>query len=233
MVKKLLLLILALLSVNCWADLKLDTSQSPKSVSQLLQPFFNVDANWPYGNESSPEISYLKKNWSWDEPMWFTFNGNTQFAWIFNKKTYLSSVVSFDRKNSIKQENQDIFQLFMFTEKPALTAIAFLKINKIKEQIHGKPYLLFVNAMAVAKEVPDSMLITLVYCDSAEFLTDPHGNPPEYTTTILLRFSEESGKLKIVQDDSCLGNPNQYKTIASARKALKQCVSKNKKDSTH
>lgn len=41
--------------------------------------------------------------------------------------------------------------------------------------------------------------------------------------TVLVRFSEQNGKLALIQDDRCLGNPNKYKDIPSARKALSRC----------
>lgn len=69
------------------------------------------------------------------------------------------------------------------------------------------------------------MLITLGYIDSAE-PANKNSDPPEFYTTLLLRFKDDNGKLKIEQDDSCLGNPNQYKTVAEARKALSKCTRK-------
>lgn len=42
--------------------------------------------------------------------------------------------------------------------------------------------------------------------------------------TVLLRLQKDtSGKIRLVQDDRCLGNPNKYKDIPSARKALSRC----------
>jgi len=41
--------------------------------------------------------------------------------------------------------------------------------------------------------------------------------------TVLVRFSEQNGKLALIQDDRCLGNPNKCKGIPSARKALSRC----------
>lgn len=81
---------------------------------------------------------------------------------------------------------------------------------------------LSVKAMAVAKTIPDAMLVTLGYIDSAE-PASKNSDPTEFSTTLLLRFKNDNGKLKIEQDDSCLGNPNNYKTIAAARKALSTC----------
>ncbi|WP_189375624.1 hypothetical protein [Vogesella alkaliphila] len=42
--------------------------------------------------------------------------------------------------------------------------------------------------------------------------------------TVLLRLQKDaSGKIRLVQDDRCLGNPNKHKDIPSARKALSRC----------
>ena len=41
--------------------------------------------------------------------------------------------------------------------------------------------------------------------------------------TVQLRLQERDGKVFIEQDDTCLGNPNTYKDIAAARKALAAC----------
>ena len=94
-------------------------------------------------------------------------------------------------------------------------------IVRDKKQLVGLPRC-GISAMAVAKVLPDAMLITMEYSDSAE-PADKHSEPPYFYTTALLRFSEVNGKLKIEQDDTCLGNPNKYKTIAAARKALAKC----------
>ena len=42
--------------------------------------------------------------------------------------------------------------------------------------------------------------------------------------TVLLRVKENDGKVEIVQDDSCLGNPNRIETIPDARRSLKKCA---------
>ncbi|MTD33135.1 hypothetical protein [Paludibacterium denitrificans] len=43
--------------------------------------------------------------------------------------------------------------------------------------------------------------------------------------TVLIRFAEANDKLTLTQDDHCLGNPNKYKGIPAARKALSRCES--------
>jgi len=41
--------------------------------------------------------------------------------------------------------------------------------------------------------------------------------------TVLLRLKQQNGRVVIEQDDSCLGNPNHFPDIPSARKALQKC----------
>jgi hypothetical protein len=113
--------------------------------------------------------------------------------------------------------------LYIFDENIDLANTQILDITRSEMLIKGNPRCTSLKAMSVAKEIPDAMLITLGYTDSAE-PADPHNEPPEFVTTVLLRFSEENGKLKIEQDDACLGNPNHYNTIAKAREALRLCT---------
>lgn len=215
-----LFFLLVLISFESIADLRLDTSQEPKKISSSLDSFFNREPVWPYENLNTSEVAKIRERW--DEGVMFNYFGGSQFAWIYNGKLYYSSVVSFERKDSIKLENQDIAQIFMFNPDITLAAIGPLKINKDKK-IKGRPNFLRVKAMAVAKTIPDAMLVTVDYYDSAKFLTSPSVDFPVLTSTFLVRFNDSSGKLKVEQDDSCLGNPNLLKSITAARKALTTC----------
>lgn len=89
-------------------------------------------------------------------------------------------------------------------------------------QIEGWPRCDNVLAVAPAREVSDALLFTLSYSDSAA-PADPRNEPPEFKTTILVLLRQIQGKLQIIQEDSCLGNPNMVSSIAAARKALKAC----------
>lgn len=81
--------------------------------------------------------------------------------------------------------------------------------------------------MAVAGAARDTMLITLGYSDSAE-PAEARYDPPEFVTTVALHFAPTPGVLRIQQRDDCLGNPNGYKTIAAARKRLRECGAETK-----
>lgn len=93
-------------------------------------------------------------------------------------------------------------------------------------QVEGWPTCSKLLAVAPAKEVPDALLFTLGYYDSAE-ATHKFDEPPLFKTTILASFqTDAAGKLQVKQDDSCLGNPNMYVSIGAARKALNRCAAK-------
>jgi len=89
-------------------------------------------------------------------------------------------------------------------------------------QIEGWPHCSKVLAVAPAKIVSDALLFTLGYFDSAA-PADPRSEPPEFSTTILVLVRENQGKLQVIQEDSCLGNPNMLSSISVARKALSAC----------
>ena len=232
------ILILILLSAS-WvggslshAELLLDTSKKPKQVEKTLKPMFESVIR-PYGDKHSADFGGPHgKQGTYDSE-------NSKFSWIFNRRHLLSSIGSYTPEiapledcvpdpNVIgpcewRRERFLVCHLFMFNgDDLKLANVARLNIVRDKKQLVGLPLCYGASAMAVAKIIPDAMLITMEYSDSAE-PADKHFDPPYFYTTVLLRFSDKNGKLKIEQDDSCLGNPNTYKTIAAARKALKQC----------
>lgn len=93
-------------------------------------------------------------------------------------------------------------------------------------QVEGWPVCSKLLAMAPAREVSDTLLFTLGYYDSAE-ATHKFNEPPIFKTSVLVSLSADAnGKLRVRQDDDCLGNPNTYASIGAARKALKQCAAK-------
>lgn len=235
-------LILILLSASCvggslsHAELLLDTSKKPKQVAAAMKPLFESVIR-PYGDQHSADFggAYGKQGTYDDE--------GSKFSWVFNGGHLLSSIGSYtpeimpleeckpspDELNpgsrcEWRRERFLVCHLFMFNgDDRKLMNVTRLNIVRDKKQLVGLPRCGWVSAMAVAKVIPDAMLITMEYSDSAE-PADKHSEPPYFYTTALLRFSDVNGKLKIEQDDSCLGNPNKHKTIAAARKALTQCA---------
>lgn len=93
-------------------------------------------------------------------------------------------------------------------------------------QIEGWPRCREVLAVAPAKVIPNALLITLSYLDSAASISKYgyEDDESKFTTTVLMRFSASSnGKVQITADQRCLGNPNTINSIAAARKTLAKC----------
>jgi hypothetical protein len=93
-------------------------------------------------------------------------------------------------------------------------------------QVEGWPVCSKLLAVAPAKEVPDSLLFTFGYWDSAA-PASKFDESPVFKTTVLVSLGlDANGKPVLRQDDSCLGNPNMYVSIGAARKALQWCTAK-------
>lgn len=218
------------------AELQFDTSTKPTQVEKLVAPLFKSVVQ-PYGDQHSA-------NFGWPYGKMGTFDHeDDKFAWLFNGKQLLSMIGSFTPEITPLEDCKPpadypfpksycdwrrtgfkVCHLFMFNGQTLKQeSVTRLNITRDKKQLAGLPRCRTVQAMAVAKVIPDAMLITLGYIDSAE-PANKNSDPPEFYTTLLLHFKDDNGKLKIEQDDSCLGNPNQYKTIAEARKALTKCT---------
>lgn len=229
------------------AELKIDITQKPEMVYSKLNSVTAYRQRFDSDKfiYSTSEGTYLKdpsnakKIYTWfgiDTPV-----EGSNFGWLFNGRAYFSSINSYNLEvplpdrcnvnlnpsaNCNLHENGVVCHLFLYDRKTIDTvAIISLSIKRDSNEIQGMPSCNGVDAMSIAKEVPDAMLITLKYTDSQSH----DSKPVQYPTTVLLRFSDRGGKLKIEQDDSCLGNPNKYKTISAARSALKECAAKNVK----
>lgn len=232
----------ALLAVSHFsqAELQLDTSKKPKQVEAILKPLFESVVR-PYGDLHSADFGggYGKRGTS------ITYQ-DSNFSWIFNGESLLSNVGAFapeimpledcspdpnelnpGQRCEWRRTGFKVCHLFIFNgQSLKLESVTRLNIMREKKQLLGLPRCHGIEAMSIAKAIPDAMLITMSYIDSAE-RADKGYDPPEFFSTVLLRFRSDNGKLKIEQDDSCLGNPNKYKTIAAARKALAACAGAN------
>ncbi|MFA5172085.1 MAG: hypothetical protein WC426_11010 [Sulfuriferula sp.] len=241
------MMLLLLSGLPAHAELRIDNTQKSASVYSKLNSVtasrqrFDSD-KFIY---STSEGAYLrdpsnaKRKYTWfgiDTPV-----EGSNFSWVFDGKSYLSSINSYNLEeplparcnvnlnpnaNCNPHENGVVCHLFLYDSETVDTvAIVRLDIKRDSNEIKGMPSCDGVNAMAIAKEVPDSMLISLEYTDSLSL----DSTPLKHSTTVLLRLTNQNGKLNIKQDDSCLGNPNKLKTISAARNALKQCATQNAK----
>jgi hypothetical protein len=113
-----------------------------------------------------------------------------------------------------------ICSLFIYDENLKQAAKHDIKLA----EANGRTWCNGVRALARVKG-QDALLFSLSY-----YLTDKPlakkaqdiGDGWRYMT-VLLKLSEKEGKVVIEQDDACLGNPNPFKEVSAARKALSAC----------
>ncbi|HJV27659.1 MAG TPA: hypothetical protein VJ673_18370 [Aromatoleum sp.] len=162
--------------------------------------------------------------------------GNSVFGWRVSGKRYVSAIAwytsNLDPLPDCDDNSYDcdwivdrhtICHLFLFdADTLTLAGVTPLNLARDRRLLKGKPRCQDVKAMSVAEVVPDTMLITLGYSDSAE-PAETRYDPPEFVTTVALHFDPTPGVLRVEQRDKCLGNPNGLKTIAAARKKLREC----------
>jgi hypothetical protein len=81
-------------------------------------------------------------------------------------------------------------------------------------------------AMGVANKAKNELFVTMQY-----FLADGGGakkvsdlGSDWFRMTTRIRVKDNTGKIEVEQDDTCLGNPNQIDTIAKAHKQLQRCA---------
>ncbi|WP_128106518.1 hypothetical protein [Azoarcus sp. DN11] len=158
---------------------------------------------------------------------------NSIFAWTISGKKYLSAAAQYtsnidplpdcDSNCDWMVNSHMVCHLFLFGAGTlSLAEVIPLNIVRDRRLLKGKPRCQSIKAMAVAGAARDVLLITLGYSDSAE-PAEARYEPPEFVTTIALHFDSTPGVLRVEQRDDCLGNPNNYKTIAAARKRLREC----------
>lgn len=164
--------------------------------------------------------------------------GNSVFGWTISKDKYLSAVAWYTSNLDPLPECDDasvnckwimdrhtVCHLFLFhADSLKLADVTPLQILRDDHLLKGKPRCQDVKAMALARVIPETMLVTLGYSDSA-MPAEARSEPPEFITTVAVRITSEGGELRVEQQDNCLGNPNRYRTIAAARKRLAECAS--------
>jgi hypothetical protein len=243
-----------LLSFSSHADLRLGPPVNPpgmftnESSLRLHKLMFDSEVT-SYAIKNSA-IFRDKKNELYKAGVNYQSAVRIDYLWIFNSKKYYSSGLEFipndvdhpidrcknDADRSPTGKCADFFNsafichFFMLNQDLTMAGVERLKIN-IGKEFEGKSECIGIEAIALAKETPDAFLLIVGYKDS-EVNLDAFPNAEveanKYRTSVLVHLSEQNGKLKLTQDDSCLGNPNKYDTIAKARAALKKCHAQGK-----
>lgn len=153
------------------------------------------------------------------------FNGKDYYLRAFNYQTAAQDK-EYDNALAAKRKSQALpggGACVLYVNNKYLSTVASLKIG-LPENNYGT-WCNGVEGIGAAGKGRDGILVSLSY-----YLTDntPAKRPEEIGQgwrymTVLIRFAEVDGKLSLTQDDRCLGNPNKYKDIPSARKALSRC----------
>lgn len=166
--------------------------------------------------------------WGGDGHAHAVFNGKDYYLRAFNYQTAEqdNEYVDSGRKKRKSKALPGGGACVLYVNDKDLNIVASLKVS-LPENSFGT-WCNSVQGIGSAGKGRDGVLIALTY-----YLT---GTPPAKSRaeigegwrymTVLVRFAETDGKLTLTQDDSCLGNPNPYKDIPSARKALARCEGK-------
>lgn len=154
------------------------------------------------------------------------WNGKHYYAWAVEypsasqDREYDKAIA--EKRKSVAVPGGGICALYVFDQD--LNKLTSLKIN-LPENSHGT-WCNGTYGLGGAGKGVDGVLVTISY-----YLT---GRKPAQRArdigrgwrymTVLIRFEEKDGKPMLIQDDSCLGNPNSYDAIPDARKALARCL---------
>jgi hypothetical protein len=232
-VKKLILVILSLLLTLASSSIRAELQLSSAPIdTQTLYKIKSVLRTFILGHSRDFRNGH-------SEPNYFTNDegfGSSNFIWTFDGKKYISSIAAFvpdnlsvDSKSKGPANPHFRYQCHFFLLDTAtfdVVAVAPLTIKFAKHKISDQPFCSNTLALSLAKVTANGILVVLGYGDSA---SPPDLRASEFdfsTTTLLMRLNDDSGTLKIEQDDSCLGNPNTYSSIGAARKALARCETK-------
>ena len=210
---------------------------SHSSAEVALDKTFNVKPAIPPIEKSIRSYASPRAKGMFSDNIW-VFDGrededNSIFAWMISSKNYLSAAARYTPNvDPLPDCNTNcdwivnshmVCHLFLFEAYTlTLAAVTPLNIARDSRLLKGKPRCRSIKAMAVAGVARDTLLITLGYSDSAE-PAEARYDPPEFVTTVALHVDSTPGVLRVEQRDDCLGNPNGYKTIATARNRLREC----------
>ncbi|WP_156943174.1 hypothetical protein [Pseudogulbenkiania sp. MAI-1] len=158
------------------------------------------------------------------------WNGEEYYAWL---KEYTSSEQDreYDRAIAAKRKSRALpggGVCAVFLHDKNLNPVTSLKID-LPENNHGT-WCNGTYGLGSAGKGVDGLLVSISYYLTGE---KPAQRPQDigegwrYMTVLLRLDKSADGKVRLVQDDRCLGNPNRYEDIPTARKALAKCKDMN------
>lgn len=157
----------------------------------------------------------------WDSHIYYATG--TQYIsheqYMENRRTLLPS----EKKTRVLPDG-GVCELFLFDDKLQLVARHKVKLPDFP----GGTWCNGSEALGRARKDMNALLYSIHYY----LVSKPVAARPEDIgkgwrhSTYLIRLAKDSnGAIRFVQDDGCLGNPNDYATIVQARKALEKCPS--------
>ena len=127
-------------------------------------------------------------------------------------------------KNSRTLPDGGVCELFLYDDKLQLVTRHKVKLPDFP----GGTWCNGSEALGRARKDMPALLYSIHYY----LVSKPVAARPEdigkgwrHSTYLIRLVKDSNGAIRFVQDDACLGNPNDYATIVQARKALEKCPS--------
>lgn len=158
------------------------------------------------------------------------WNGEEFYAWAEN---YWSAeqMREYPKARSEKRQSRPLpggGVCAVFLHDKNLNPVTSLKID-LPENNHGT-WCNGTYGLGSAGKGVDGLLVSISYYLTGEKPAQRRqdiGEGWRYMTVLLRLEKSANGKVLLVQDDLCLGNPNRYKDIPTARKRLSTCIKSN------
>lgn len=231
------LILIASLGSNAYADLRIDQDFGKKKVIEVSPGRYRLDSfYYQFKDAVIREIAASNEGVAPNSG----FGGRDSAHLIWNGVDYYALAANYLSSEQDRRNEEDVRLKIdrpvipgggicaVFLHDKQLKPVASVKIA-LPENNYGT-WCNGTYALGSAGKGIDGLLLTISY-----YLT---GEKPAQRAadigkgwrhmTVLLRLQKEAnGKISLVQDDRCLGNPNRYADIPSARKALAKCKDVN------
>jgi hypothetical protein len=158
------------------------------------------------------------------------WNGEEYYAWAMEYNS-AEQDREYDRAITAKRKSRPLpggGVCAVFLHDKNLNPVTSLKID-LPENNHGT-WCNGTYGLGSAGKGVDGLLVSISYYltgDKPAQRPQDIGDGWRYMTVLLRLEKSADGKVLLVQDDRCLGNPNRYEDIPTARKRLSTCIKSN------
>lgn len=191
------------------------TSQTFELLNDPRDELLKSEGARPYGRQMA--IGRI----TWDEQIYYATG--TQYI---SREQYQENrrILAPGEKKSRVLPDGGVCELFLYDDKLQLVTRHKVKLPDFP----GGTWCNGSEALGRARKDMPALLYSVHYY----LVSEPVAARPEDIgkgwrhSTYLIRLAKDAnGAIRFVQDDACLGNPNDYATIAQARKGLEKCSS--------